>query len=106
MVSPATGLTERVHVRPAKKECLHVHLLDVELSRNYFAMHPLMARVESARMAAHRDQPGLLLQIDYRLCIAPRVSERDLDLHMLPGLKARERLLCMHLRRRAKNDRV
>src|SRR5215210_7062795 len=106
MVSPATGLTERVHVRPAEEECLHVHLLDVEFYRNYFAMHPLMARVESARMAAHRDQPGLLLQVDDRLCIAPGVGERDFDLHMLAGLQASERLLCMHLRRRAKNDRV
>ena len=50
-------------------------------------MDPLMTGVEPAGMAAHRDQPGLFLQVDDRLRIGPGICERDFDLHMLAALR-------------------
>src|SRR3954462_11011995 len=95
VVCPATGLTESVHVRPAKKEGLHIHLLDVEFSAHNLAMDPLMAGIEPAGTAAQRDQPGLFLQADDRWRIGPGICELNLNLHMLASLEARHRLCRM-----------
>jgi hypothetical protein len=69
-------------------------------------VHELVAGVEAASVAAHRDQAGLLLQRCHCLGTGERVGERDLDLHMLARLQARDRLLGVHLRRRAQDHRI
>ena len=67
VVGPAARLAEGVGVRAAEEVGLHVHLLDRELAGGDPLVHPLVARVEPSRMAAHRDQPRLLLLRDHRL---------------------------------------
>ena len=106
VIGPATGLAERVHVGAAKKVCLHVHLLDVEFASDDLPMHPLMAGIKSARMAAHRDQSSLLLCLDHRLRIAPGIGQRNLDLHVLAGLEACDGLRRVHLGRRTQDHRI
>ena len=68
--------------------------------------HELMARVEAAGMADHGDEPGRLLRRDHRFGVLQTVGERDLDLHMLAGLEALQRLRGVHLRRRRQDDRI
>ena len=69
-------------------------------------LHELMARVEAPGVADHRDKPGLALRLEHRLGVGETVGERDLDLHMLAGLQALDRLLGVHLRRRRQDDGV
>ena len=52
MVRPAPRLAERVHVGAAEEVRLHVHLLHLQLARLDALVHPLVARVEAARVAA------------------------------------------------------
>ena len=106
VVGPAARLAERIHIGAAEEVGLHVHLLEVEFPGQDFLVHPLMARVETAGVTAHGDKPGLLLQIGHGLRIAQRVRKRDLDLNMLAGLHAGDRLRRMHLGGRAENDGI
>ena len=46
---------------------------------------PLVAGVEASGVPDHPDQPGLLLEPQAGLGVAERVSEGDLDLHVLSG---------------------
>ena len=64
----------RVHVGAAEEVGLHVHLLDLQLARDDLLVHPLVARVEAARVAAHRDQAGLLLRSAPALSASSSVS--------------------------------
>ncbi len=57
-------------------------------------------------MAAHRDEAGRLLHRDDRFSVLQAVGERDLDLHVLAGLEALDRLRGVHLRRRREDHRV
>ena len=43
-------------------------------------------------MPDHADETGLLLKIGHRLRVGPALSERYLDLHMLAGFEAGDRL--------------
>ena len=65
-----------------------------------------MAGIEAAGMAAHRDQPGFFLQIGDGLRVGQGIGERDLDLHMLAGLQAGDRLRRVHLGGRAQDHRI
>ena len=89
-----------------KKIRLHVHLLDLQLAGRDALVDPLVRRIEATRVADHADQAGLLLQLIDGLGILPAVGERNLDLHVLAGLHALDRLLRVHLRRRAQDHRV
>ena len=106
MIGPGARLAERVHVGAAEEIGLHVHLLDMEFTFKDAPAHELMARVEAAGVADHGDEPGLLLHRDDRLGVLQAVGERNLDLHMLAGLEALQRLRGVHLRRRRQNHRV
>ena len=64
VVGPAARLAERVRVGAPEEVRLHVHLLDVELAGLHTAVDPLVARVEPAGVAAHRDETGALLGLD------------------------------------------
>ncbi len=106
VVGPRARLAQRVHVRAAEEVGLHVHLLDVELARADLPVHPLVARVEAARVADHRDLAGGLLRRSTRLGVREAVGERDLDLHVLARREAGDRLRGVHLRGRAQDHRV
>ena len=67
VVGPRARLAERVHVRAAEEVGLHVHLLDVELARPDLPVHPLVAGIEAARVADHRDLARCLLRRADRL---------------------------------------
>ncbi len=86
-----------------KKIRLHVHLLDLQLAGRDALVDPLVRRIEATRVADHADQAGLLLHLIDGLGIVPAVGERNLHLHVLAGLHALDRLLRVHLRRRAQN---
>ena len=62
VVGPDARLAERVDVGAAEEVRLHVHLLDRELAGLDPLVHPLVARVEAARVADHADEAGLLLR--------------------------------------------
>ena len=68
--------------------------------------HILMARVETACVADHGDEPGFFLHRGDSLGVLESVGERNLDLHMLSGLEALERLGGVHLGRGGEDDRV
>ena len=106
VVGPAARLAERVHVRAAEEVGLHVHLLDLELAGLDPPVNVLVAGVEAARVADHRDQAGRLLQRGDFLGACKRVGERDLDLHVLACLQAGDALRGVHLRRRAQDHCV
>jgi len=71
MVSPTARLPQCVHVGAAKEIRLHIHLLDIELTRCNFFVDPLVAWVESTCVPAHRDEPGLFLPLHHTraLCV-------------------------------------
>ena len=50
-------------LRAAEEVRLHVHLLDLQLAGGDAPVHPLMRRIEAARVPDHADQAGLLLQL-------------------------------------------
>ena len=104
VVGPAARLAERVHVGAAEEVGLHVHLQHLQLAGDDLLVHPLVARVEAARVAGHRDEAGLLLHLDDRLGVRQRVGHRDLDLDVLAGAHALHRLLGVHLRGRRQDD--
>ena len=83
VVGPATRLSERIHVGTAEEEGLHVHLLNLEFASADFLVHPLVAGVEAPRVAAHRGEPGFLLQAHHFLGVFQAVGQRDFHLHML-----------------------
>ena len=66
----------------------------------------LVARIEPAGVGAHGDEAGALLHRDHRFGIPEIVGERDLDLHVLAGLEALQRLGGVHLGRRREDERV
>ena len=106
VVGPRARLAQRIHVRATEEVGLHVHLLDAELAGPDLPVHPLVARIEPARVPHHRDLAGRLLQPRHRLRVLQGVGERDLDLDVLARLEAGDRLCGVHLRRRAEDDRV
>ena len=106
VVGPAARLAQRVHVAAPKEVGLHIHLLDVERAALHLLVHVLVAGIEAAGMAAHRDPARFFLQRHHGLRILQAVGQRNLDLHMLAGPQARHRLCRMHLRRRAQDDSV
>jgi hypothetical protein len=106
VVGPGARLAQCVHVRAAEEVGLHVHLLDVEFAGANLLVDPLVAGVEAPRVAAHGDQPGLLLQREHGFGVGQAVGQRDLDLHVLAGLQAGDGLLGVHLGRRAQDHGV
>ena len=85
MVGPTARLAERVRVGAPEEVRLHVHLLDGVVTGPDPLVHPLMARVEAAGVATHRDEAGLLLHRHHRLAVGQVVAQRDLDLDVLAG---------------------
>ena len=106
MIGPRARLAQRIHVGAAKEIRLHVHLLDRELARNDSLVHPLVARVEAARVADHRNLAGLFLESRDLLGVREAVGQRNLDLDVLARLEAGDRLCGVHLRGRAQDDGV
>ena len=106
VVGPAARLAQRVGVGAPEEVRLHVHLLDLEFAGLDALVDPLVARVEATRVSAHRDQPGLVLAFDDRPTIGERVAQRDLDLHVLAGVEALDRLVGVHLGRGAQDHGV
>ena len=106
MVGPAARLAQCIHVGAAKEIGLHIHLVDVELSRLNLLVYKLVAGVEAARVTAHGDQTGLLLQSHHLLTLTQHIAQRNLHLHMLARLQTGQRLRRMHLRGRAQNHCV
>ena len=92
VVGPGPRLAERVDVAAPEEEGLDDHLLDRELARDDAAMDPLVARIEAARVADHRDQPGLLLRALDGEGAVEAVGKRDLDLDVLARAQALLRL--------------
>ena len=78
----------------------------IELSCDDALVNPLVAGIEAARVPDHRDEPRLALAPCDRLGGGKVVGERYLDLDMLAGVEAGDRLARMELRRRRENHRV
>src|SRR5690606_30183106 len=91
-------------VLTAEEERLHDQMLKLQLAGNDLVVNPLVRRVEAARVARHRNQPGLALHLVYALGVGEIVGDRDLDLDVLAGAHHLLRLLRMDLRRR-RDDR-
>ena len=89
-----------------KEVGLHVHLLDVELAGLDLLMHPLVAGVEAACVAAHGHQARLPLQHHHGLAFGQHVAQRNLHPHVLAGPQAGQALRSVQLRGRAQNHRV
>ena len=106
VVGPTARLTQRVHVGAAEKIGLYVHLLDVEIASLDFLMNPLVAGIEASGVATHGDQARGLLQVHHLLTVFEDIAQGDLDLHVLAGLEAVERLTGVHLSRRAQDHSV
>ena len=106
VVGPGARLAERVDVRAAEEVGLHVHLLDRELAGDDPLVHPLVARIEAARVADHRDQARLLLRPRDGLGVGEAVGERDLDLHVLARLRHAIACARVQLRGRGEDHRV
>ena len=106
VVGPAARLAQRVHVAAAEEIGLHIHLLDVELARLDLVVHPLVAGVEAARVAAHRHQAAGFGHAHRFLAIGQHVAQRNLHLHMLAGAQAGQGLAGVHLGGGAEDDRI
>ena len=106
VIGPAARLAERIDVRPAEEIGLHVHLQHLELAREDALVDPLMAGVEAARMARHRDDAGFLLHPHEPLGVRERVGHGNLDHDVLAGAHALLALRRMQLRRRGQNHRI
>ena len=106
VVGPASRLAERVHVGAAEEIGLHVHLLDMELPRQDAFVDELVARIEPPRVADHGHEARCRLHRRDRLGVLEAVGQRDLDLHVLAGLEALDRLGGVHLGGRRQNHRV
>ena len=98
VVRPRARLALGVHVLAAEEVGLHVHLLDVELTRGDLVVHVLVRRIEAAGVADHADQAGFLLLRHHGFGIGPGVRQRDLDLNVLAGIHAGDGLFGVHLR--------
>ena len=106
VVGPAARLAQRVHVRAAEEIGLHVHLLDVELARLDLLVHVLVAGIEAARVADHRDQAGLLLRLDDRLGRPPACRTAGSPPARACRPSGGDRLRGVHLRGRAQDHGV
>ena len=106
MVCPAARLTQRVHVGAAEKIGLHIHLVNVELSRLNLLVHILVAGVEAARVAAHGNQASLFLQRHDLRAVAVHIAQRNFHLNMFARVQTSDGLRGVHLRGRAQNHRV
>ena len=106
VIGPAARLAERVHVGAAEEIGLHVHLLDMEFVRQNALVDELVARIEAARVADHRHETGFPLHRRDRLGVLEAVGQGDLDLHVLAGLEALDRLGGVHLGRRRQDHGV
>ena len=100
VIGPAARLALEIDVFAAKEIGLHDELLQFELARNDFVVHPLVRWIEPPRMAGHGDQTGLLLHGIDLLRIGQRVGDRNLDLDVLAGPHDLDGLGGMHLCRR------
>ena len=106
MVCPTARLTQGIHVGAAKEISLHIHLLNVEFASLDFVIHPLMARVESACVAAHRYFARFFGQANHFFGILPTVCQWNFNLYMLTRFQTSDRLRCVHLRWRAQNHGI
>jgi hypothetical protein len=97
MVSPTARIAKRIGIRPPKEVRLNVHLLNFELVCLDASVNPLVARIEPARMTAHRHESRLLLRFDDAATLGKVVAQRDLNFDMFSGMEAGNRLRCMHL---------
>ena len=94
VIGPAPRLAEGVRVRAPEEVRLHVHLLDRRAHRRPIApVHPLVARVEAARVAdtSRRDRCARCAAT-HRLAVGEVVAQRDLDLDVLAGRERGDRL--------------
>ena len=69
-------------------------------------VHPLMARIEAAHVAAHGDDAGLLGDLHQLLGVLDAVGDRDFDQHVLAGAHHLLALAEVHLGRRGEDHRV
>jgi hypothetical protein len=106
VVGPAARLAQRIHVGAAEEVGLHIHLLDVELTRLDLLVHVLVAGVEAAGVAHHGHLAGLLLQRGHGLAVGIDIAQRDFHLHVLARFEAGNGLAGVHLRGRAQDHRV
>ncbi len=106
VVGPAARLAQRIHVGATEEVSLHVHLQHLQFTGHDLLADPLVAGVEAARVAAHRDEPGALLRFQGLFRILEAVGQRDFHLHMLAGFQALDGLLRMHLRGRGEDHRI
>ena len=83
VIGPTAGLTECVHVGSAEEVSLHIHLLNVELTRLDFVMNPLMTGVETACVATHGHLAFFLGQAHHFFRVFPTVCQWNLDLNVL-----------------------
>ena len=78
----------------------------MKLAGQNFLVDKLVARIEAAGVAGHRDEPGALLDGEDGLGVLQTVGKRNLHLDMLARFHALDRLRGVHLGRRRQNDRV
>src|ERR1700686_5283496 len=105
MIGPNAGFSGCVPVRTPEKISLHIHLLDLQLTRLDFLVNVLMAGIEAARVASHADDAGFFLHSDQALGIRESVRDGDLDLDMFPCAHALLALLRVHLSGSRKDHR-
>ena len=106
MIGPAARFAERVGVGTPEEICLHIHLQDLEFTREYAVVDPLMARIEAACVPGHGNDAGLLLHAHQALRVGERIRHRNLDHDVLAGTHALLALRRMHLRGGGQDYRV
>ena len=103
VIGPAPRLALEIDVLAAEEERLHDEMLEPELAGLDPLVHPLVRRIEAARMTGHRDLAARLLRRGDLARVRQRVRDRNLDLDVLAGAQHLLRLRRVHLRRRGQD---
>ena len=103
VIRPAPRFALCIQVAPAKKEGLHVKVLQRQFARANLFVDPLVTGIKSPRVPDHCHESGFLLHGDDAFCIGKRFRHRNFDLHMFACLHDCNRLAGMNRRWRREN---
>jgi hypothetical protein len=100
VICPTTGFAFGIHVGSAKEKRLDDKVLKREFSFLDSIVYPLMAGVETSRVAAHRGETGFLCDLQDHFRVCQIVRNRNFHLNMLARSHHLYRLFGVHLRGR------
>src|SRR5262245_9050318 len=92
MIRPASWFAFGIHVCPAEEKRLYDEVLQLQFASLDSLVNPLVTRIESTRVPAHRDESRFFLNGENSFGVGERVRNRDFDLnvfarpHALDGL--------------------